>query len=56
MIKTRRELFDKLRAELERTHTYEVPEVVALPIVAGSERYLNWLDEELNESSDEHAL
>lgn len=47
LIKTRRGLFDHLKAELARVHTYELPEVVALPIVDGSAGYLDWLDKEL---------
>jgi len=47
VIKTSRERFTALRAEIEKVHTYEVPEVVALPIVDGSEAYLGWLDREL---------
>lgn len=49
LIKSRRGLFEKLRAEIERSHSYEVPEVVALPIVDGSEAYLNWMDHELDD-------
>jgi periplasmic divalent cation tolerance protein len=49
VIKTSRDLFDRLRVELEKVHTYEVPEVVALPIVAAAPNYLNWLDTELKE-------
>lgn len=30
-------------------HPYEVPELIATPIVAGSEAYLHWLDEQLGE-------
>ena len=47
LIKTRRDLFDALRAELKKVHSYELPEVIALPIVDGSESYLGWLDREL---------
>lgn len=47
LIKTSREIFEKLSLELERLHTYETPEIVALPLVAGSGDYLNWLDHEL---------
>jgi periplasmic divalent cation tolerance protein len=32
-----------LRAEVERLHSYDVPEFIALPIVGGSSRYLDWL-------------
>lgn len=34
---------DALQAEVERLHSYDVPEFIALPIVAGSEKYLDWL-------------
>jgi periplasmic divalent cation tolerance protein len=47
LIKTRRDLFPHLRAELEKIHSYEVPEAIALPIVDGSEAYLGWLDREV---------
>jgi periplasmic divalent cation tolerance protein len=43
LIKTSRDLFPTLKAELDRIHPYEVPEVLALPVVEGSENYLNWL-------------
>ena len=46
LIKTRRDLFPQLQAELEKIHPYEVPELIALPIVDGSEAYLGWLDRE----------
>lgn len=47
VIKSRRDVFDALRTELERKHSYEVPEIIALPIVDGSGPYLNWLDGEM---------
>jgi periplasmic divalent cation tolerance protein len=47
LIKTSRPLFDRLKTTLESNHTYEVPEVIALPIVEGSANYLAWLDSEL---------
>lgn len=47
IIKSRRDLFDRLRAAIAETHSYEVPEVVALPVVDGSEAYLAWLDRSL---------
>ena len=43
LIKTSRDLFDAVNLELEKLHPFEVPEVLALPIVAGAENYLNWL-------------
>jgi len=47
LIKSSRELFEPLRAALERAHTYDVPEILALPVVAGSANYLSWLAGEL---------
>lgn len=46
VIKTRRGLFDALRAAIEQAHSYQVPEIVALPITDGSAAYLDWLDQE----------
>lgn len=47
VIKTSRPLLEELRAEIERLHSYEVPEVIALQVVDGSERYLAWMTREL---------
>lgn len=49
VIKSRRDRLDAVRAEIEKKHSYEVPEVIALQIVDGSESYLAWLDRELGE-------
>jgi periplasmic divalent cation tolerance protein len=45
LIKTSRKRLAKLRAAVERLHSYDVPEFVALPIAAGSPAYLAWIDE-----------
>ena len=47
LIKSTRELFPRLQSELSRMHSYEVPEIVALPVVDGAEPYLAWMDGEL---------
>ena len=44
--KTQRALFDQLVAVVVKNHPYDVPEVIALPIVAGSEEYLTWIRNE----------
>ena len=44
LIKTRAERFEALREAILSLHPYEVPEIVALPIAAGHEPYLAWLD------------
>lgn len=42
--KTSRRRFISLEREVKRLHSYEVPEIIALPIVAGSKSYLEWID------------
>ncbi|HEX4642950.1 MAG TPA: divalent-cation tolerance protein CutA [Candidatus Acidoferrales bacterium] len=44
LIKTSRKRLPKLQAQIERLHSYEVPEFIALPVAAGSRRYLAWLE------------
>jgi periplasmic divalent cation tolerance protein len=43
LIKTRAALFDALAARIRALHAYETPEIIALPITAGSTAYLRWL-------------
>lgn len=50
IIKTSRDFFDRVRAALEAAHSYELPEVLALPVVAGSPNYLAWIDGNLGSS------
>jgi periplasmic divalent cation tolerance protein len=47
VIKSRRDRFERLREAIVRLHSYEVPEVIALPVVDGSPEYLEWLDREI---------
>ena len=44
LVKTRESLFPEIVELVKRTHSYEVPESIALPIIGGSEDYLKWLD------------
>ncbi len=46
IIKTRRDRFEALRARVAELHSYDVPEIVELPILAGHTPYLDWLREE----------
>ena len=45
ILKSTRELFPAIQAEVEALHSYHVPEVIALPIIDGSPNYLNWIAE-----------
>jgi len=47
LIKTSRALFERVRGALRELHSYEVPEVLALPVLDGDADYLAWLDEQL---------
>ena len=46
IVKTRRDLFDRLAARVRALHSYEIPAIVAWPIVAGDAAYLAWVAEE----------
>ncbi len=45
IIKTKRKLFEKIVSKVKLLHSYRTPEIIALPIVAGSWNYLKWIDE-----------
>ena len=44
LAKTTRSKFEELEREVRALHSYDTPEIIALPIVAGSARYLEWLN------------
>jgi periplasmic divalent cation tolerance protein len=46
LIKTTDDLYNKVEAAIKDLHTYETPEIIAVPIVKGSKEYLNWIYEE----------
>lgn len=47
VLKTTRERFPALRDRVLALHPYEAPEVLALPVEAGAERYLTWIRDEI---------
>ncbi|MDR3196587.1 MAG: divalent-cation tolerance protein CutA [Planctomycetaceae bacterium] len=48
LAKTKSILFDRLVELVRDGHPYECPQIVALPILAGNEDYLAWLEEQCN--------
>ena len=44
IFKTKLRNFRKIAKEVKRLHSYAVPEIIAVPIIAGSEEYLKWID------------
>ncbi|HLF18263.1 MAG TPA: divalent-cation tolerance protein CutA [Candidatus Omnitrophota bacterium] len=43
LLKTKRGLFGKLAKAVKALHTYDVPEIIALPIIKGYNPYLRWI-------------
>ena len=47
LVKSRKDLYEELETSIKEIHPYETPEIIALPIIAGSKDYLKWLSNEL---------
>lgn len=47
IVKSGRERFKDIVRFIKSKHSYEVPEIIAVPIVRGEKKYLEWLDESL---------
>lgn len=45
MIKTTKARFPRVKAAVKRLHSYDVPEIIALPIACGAADYLHWISE-----------
>jgi len=43
LVKTSHDLYGAVEAAIKAVHPYETPEIIALPIIAGSRDYLKWL-------------
>ncbi|MCA9408358.1 MAG: divalent-cation tolerance protein CutA [Candidatus Omnitrophica bacterium] len=43
VIKTKKDLWEKVQNKVKQLHSYQTPEIIALPIVEGSLEYLNWI-------------
>ncbi|MCZ6559404.1 MAG: divalent-cation tolerance protein CutA [Gammaproteobacteria bacterium] len=50
VIKTRPDRFSEIQSAISEIHPYDVPEIIALPIVEGSDDYLRWIDNSLDET------
>ncbi|MEK6766568.1 MAG: divalent-cation tolerance protein CutA [Planctomycetota bacterium] len=46
ILKTKKKLFKQIVARVEKLHSYDVPEIIAMPIIEGSSKYLSWLNKE----------
>jgi periplasmic divalent cation tolerance protein len=50
MIKSKRFLLPRIIKAVRAVHSYEVPEIIALPIVGGERKYLRWIDDSVGKS------
>jgi len=44
-IKSNRDLFPQIKAEIDLVHSYHTPEIICLPIIDGSPNYLQWVSD-----------
>ncbi len=49
LLKTRKDLYEELESVIRTHHSYELPGILAIPVVAGSQTYVEWLQENLKE-------
>ena len=47
LIKSRADLLGRLQESIRRVHSYQVPEILALPVLEGNADYLRWMEGEL---------
>jgi len=47
IVKTRASVFPELVELVRKVHSYQVPEIIALPVIAGNEDCLKWIDSEV---------
>lgn len=50
IVKTRASVLSQVVNLVKQHHSYDVPEVIALPIVGGNQDYLEWMDREVKQS------
>lgn len=52
LMKSRSDLFEKISERVKALHTYDIPEIIALPIKLGSLEYLKWIDSSLKHANE----
>lgn len=45
LIKSTRDLFPEIKAEISKIHSYHTPEIICMPIIDGSRNYLQWVSD-----------
>jgi periplasmic divalent cation tolerance protein len=46
IVKSKKQLLEKLVTDIHHNHPYKLPEILALPIIGGSKKYIDWLNDE----------
>ena len=46
VMKTETELFSAIEEEIKKMHSYDIPEIICIPIINGNREYLDWVDKE----------
>ena len=47
IVKTKASLLNEIVTIVKEIHSYDIPEIIALPIIGGNQDYLEWIDEEV---------
>ncbi|MDD2487328.1 MAG: divalent-cation tolerance protein CutA [Candidatus Gracilibacteria bacterium] len=47
LIKTKSDLYDNLEKFIKENHSYDIPEIIIMPIVGGNKDYFGWIEENL---------
>jgi periplasmic divalent cation tolerance protein len=53
IIKSTRELFPEIKAEISKIHSYHTPEIICLPVIDGSRNYLQWVSDSVKPAATE---
>ena len=53
IVKSKASLLNEIVRLVKEVHSYETPEIVALPIIGGNPDYLNWIDKEIKQNTVE---
>ena len=48
-IKSIDSMYEKIEAKIKSMHSYDIPQIIQIPITRGYEQYLNWIEEEIGD-------
>jgi periplasmic divalent cation tolerance protein len=50
LIKTERRMIESLKTRIKELHSYQLPEIIVLPIIEGDAAYLQWIGDSVGQS------